>query len=109
MEPSVLVQTAEVMIQIVFWMSIVFMGGVCFYWPWWQTALGWTIWLETLGLAWFTLPSALELEFGMNADTVTWQWVALAGLCFVVVILPWRAVAIWRRQRYIENNKEEKK
>lgn len=95
-----LVDTSEVLIQAAFWLSIAFLTGVSMFWPWWKTHLGWTIWLETAAIAWFVFPSTISLEFGVDVDTITWQWVTVIGLLFVVLILPWRAAAIWWRQRH---------
>ena len=90
----------EVIIQVGFWMSVAFIIGTSTFWPWWKTDLGWTIIFETLGLGILMFPTSMELEFGIKADTLTWQWIASLSFVFVVIVLPWRAVAIWRRQRY---------
>lgn len=89
-----------VLVQAGFWVSLAFVLVVSTYWPWWKTDVGWTIILEAVGLGLLLMPSTTGLEFGWNTSDLFWQWFVAICFTFVFVIMPWRAVVIWRRQRY---------
>lgn len=102
----VLLDFDTVMIQLCFWLCVLFIAVTSWFWPWWRTDFGWTITLKIIGIAWLLSASVLQMELGIRTQTLLWMWFASCGFVFIAVVVPWRAWVIWKRQRYGEVDKE---
>ena len=85
-----------------FYAALGFVAVVSVFWPWWKSALGWSIIAKSLALGIAVLPAMLAYWFGMGVyQRAPWlQWVAIGALWLVPPILAWRAVVIWQAQRH---------
>ena len=102
-DAAILAHFDEFVIQFLFWAGVVAVSVVSIFWPWWKTDLGRTIVLEISCLCAALFPSTLELELGVNANTIFWQW--WVGITFfgAAIVTLWRIPVIWKYQRYARN------
>jgi hypothetical protein len=95
-----LVLSDEFVIQFVFWAGLLAIVSISTFWPWWKTDLGWTICLEMLCLSTVTFPSTMFLEFGMDTQTLFWQWWVAITFFVSGCVTICRIFVTWRYQHY---------
>lgn len=91
----------EIAVQGIFYSALGFVLVVSLYWPWWKSALGWSIVAKSLALALAVFPAMLVYWFGprVYVDAPWLRWMAVAVLWLIPPILAWRAIIIWHAQR----------
>lgn len=104
---SFLAHADEFVIQFIFWTGVAVPTITSWFWPWWQTSLGWTVTTEAICLATVTFPSDLQLEFGTNTQTMFWQWWVAISFFAAGLNMLWRIAVIWRVQRIKKASKGE--
>ena len=68
------------------------------FWKWWRSDLGWTITVMDILLCLTFMFPAIHLIFGLNDDTLFFQWF-LSVLFLVQPVVAWRAIVLYRAQR----------
>ena len=89
----------QIAVEGIFYSALGFVIAVSFFWPWWKSALGWSIVAKSLALALAVFPAMLVYWLGPSARAAWLQWTALVALMTVPPILVWRLVVIWQAQR----------
>lgn len=88
-------------LQAIFYSCIAFVVITSFYWPWWKTALGWSLAAKTIALPLAIAPFMVSVYFGPRLEESRWlQWAAAVGVLAVPPILVFRAIVIWWYQRH---------
>jgi hypothetical protein len=98
-QAQLLADASNVLVLVIFTVSVLFTPVVSLYWPWWKNDLGRSIVSKSIAMALVFLFPALHLMFDGEFRTAPYQWFELACFALVPVIFVWRAVAIWRLQR----------
>lgn len=88
-----------ILVQVTFWVCVVFIISTSIFWPWWKTDLGWTIILKTACLGAILLPPNLTLIFGINTTSFFWRWESVATFAGIAMTIIWRGIVIWLLQR----------
>lgn len=95
----VLVDVTTVVVQVTFLVSALFTPAVSWFWPWWQHHIGRTVAAEAAALALLTMPACLHFWVGLDSSALAFQWLEVACLAAVPVILIWRAITTYTAQR----------
>lgn len=77
--------------------SLAFTPVVSLIWPWWRHAWGVNIVTLELAIAAALLIPWLRLVFRL--DGLAFQWVELAAVVYVGMVILWRVALIWKDQR----------
>ena len=90
----------RIAVEGIFWSALAFVAVVSVFWPWWKSALGWSIIAKSIALAFAVFPAMLDYWLGTTTSRDKWlQWMAIGALWTIPPILVWRAVVIWHAQR----------
>jgi hypothetical protein len=82
-----------------FWVSFAFPLAVSLIWPWWRSDWGRNI-VALEACIWLSLaPAPLHVMFGVQYGPFL-AWFQVAAVFGAGLIVIWRAVMIWRIQRY---------
>jgi hypothetical protein len=79
--------------------SAFFPVSVSFFYPWWETALGWNLVSLDGALALALLPSFLHQMFGVNITSVWFLYLIAVSISAIPPIVLWRTWIIYRAQR----------
>lgn len=90
----------QLVLQVTFFCCWGFIGVTSFYWPWWQNQVGWSITLKSAAIGLALLPAMMHEWFGADQRQPFMEWLAVAALAAIPLILIWRAVVIYRIQRH---------
>ena len=90
----------QIAVEGIFYSALGFAVVVSLFWPWWKSALGWSIVAKSLALAIAVFPAMLSYWLGARFGRTPWlQWVAISALWLIPPILAWRVVVIWQAQK----------
>ena len=85
-------------IEAIFYSSVLFVAAVSTFWPWWKSQLGWSIIAKTAALTIAVVPAMLYYWLGHRPPG--WlNWLSVAALWTIPLILAWRGWVLWQVQR----------
>lgn len=87
----------EYVLWFAFTASLVFTPLMSLIWPWWRHAWGVNIVTLEIAIAVALLIPWLRLVFRL--DGLAFQWIQLAAVTYVGLVIMWRMALIWRGQR----------
>jgi hypothetical protein len=77
------------------------------YWDWTKSSWGWNIISLELAISLAVLRSFIIVDFHVTRGSEWFDWLTVASLWAIPVIVVWRAYIIWHRQRHIANPEKE--
>jgi hypothetical protein len=83
---------------ITFWVCFTWPAVVRLFWPWHQSMWGWNMVIKTEMIALALLTTVLKTEFGVEPG-VGLEWVEVAAVTLIPVIIIWRTWLIYRDQK----------
>jgi hypothetical protein len=93
-----LLDTSSWLVPIVFWISITMIPAVSAIWPWWKTSWGWNIMSIPMVIAATLVSSGLHYTFGIDAQSLWFDWLVIIGLTIAGVAELHRLFLIIRGQ-----------
>lgn len=101
---QLLIDASEWILNIITWLSLSFPVVVFFFWNWIESWWGRNIVAFEVCLGFATLRATTKIDWNIPAAThgplfYFLSWLQTAALAFVPVIIVWRIVLIWKRQR----------
>ena len=92
-----LIAVDHVLVNLAFFVSVIFAPVTSMYWSWWESWWGRNIVALEACIAGTLFGSFLYVDFGI--DSIVIRWVQAIFLALVIVVVAWRMVMIWMTQR----------
>lgn len=95
-------------IDAAFLFPFLFPAYIRLIWAWEKDEWGWNIVTLDLAVSLALLPSFYRRVFGVDGDRTFFLWLVTISLWAIPAIIVWRSVMIWRRQRNVQGDSEDK-
>lgn len=69
-------------------------------WAWHKDEWGWNIVTLDMAVSIALLPSFVHRVIGVNVNTALFAWIVAGSIWAIPIIVIWRSVMIWRKQRH---------
>jgi hypothetical protein len=86
-------------VDVAFLVPFLFPAYIRLIWAWEKDEWGWNIILLDLAVSLAILPTFVHRVAGVRFSTPVFLWLEAASLWFIPMIIVWRSVMIWRKQR----------
>lgn len=89
----------DVIVQITFWTSALFVPAVSTFWPWWRHPYARAAISIDVLLALLLLPAVIRDVFSVPTGDAAYGWFTITAFALVPVRTAWLGWTIWRLQR----------
>ena len=94
-------------VDFAFLIPFLFPAYIRLIWAWEKDEWGWNIVLLDLAVSLAILPSFGHRVFGVNVSRIFFIWLVACSIWLIPIIVVWRSIMIWKKQRNIETKEEE--
>ena len=98
-QAQVLTDATEIILTVIFWVTLLFPLVVGTFWRWWLTSFGNSYIWKVILIAVVTSPTALHEILGVNSGALWFSWYTTLALALIPPVIIWRGWILWREQR----------